>query len=99
MSRQGALGYDADKLALLLKKQSRDALKNAQMTAAALCYHYGMSLEEASEMPHGDAQLLIKAARVFRAQETLQQIAAVTAAMSGKKANNLIKQLEKEARW
>lgn len=91
--------YDVEKMALLLERQQKDAIKHSQQTTAALCYYYGMTLEEASEMPYGDAQLLIKAARVFKAQETLQQIAAITAALSGSKASKLIKQLEKEAKW
>lgn len=99
MSKQAQPQYDSDKMALLLKKQQNAIVKDSKQTAAALCYYYHMTLEEASEIPYGDAQLLIKAARVFKAQDTLQQIAAITAALSGNKANKLIKQLEKEAKW
>ena len=99
MEEQGQPLYNPEKLAKLLEKQDKQDSKNYQVRVASLCYYYGMSMEEATSLPYGDAELLIKAARVFKAQETLQQIAAITAALSGKKANKLIKQLEKEAKW
>lgn len=91
--------YDPEKLALLIEKQTKDILKNSKVTAAALAYYYQIPFAEAVEMPYGDSELLIKAARVFKAQEALQQMAIITAALGGKKANKLISLLEKQAKW
>ena len=91
--------YDPEKLALLIEKQTKDILKNQKITAAALVYYYQIPFAEAVEMPYGDSELLGKAARVFKAQEALQQMAVITAALSGKKANKLISLLEKQAKW
>lgn len=99
MDEQGQSLYDPEKLARLIKRRDAQDSKNYQIRVASLCYYYGMSIEDATNISYGDAELLIKAARVFKAQETLQQIAAITAALSGGKASKLIKQLEKEAKW
>jgi hypothetical protein len=91
--------YDPEKLALLIEKQTKDILKNSKVTAAALAYYYQIPFDEAVDMPYGDAQLLVRAAQVFKAQEALQQMAIITAAIGGKKANKLISLLEKQAKW
>lgn len=91
--------YDPEKLALLIEKQTKDILKNQKITAAALAYYYQIPFNEAVDMPYGDAQVLVRAAQVFKAQEALQQMAIIIAAIGGKKANKLISLLEKQAKW
>ncbi len=72
------------KLALLIEKQTKDIFEDSKVTAAAPWLLLS-DTRRSGRYAVWRHKVLVRAAQVFKAQEALQQMAIITAAIGGRK--------------